>query len=1228
MKRLLALLGVLMMGLTLTWTAGPAVAVARTTTRPAAVPAADPATPGLVPVSPARLLDTRTTGGMVGAGGTVTVQAAGEGGLPGSGIAAVVVNLTVTGPTGPGFLTAYPTGSQRPEASSVNYAKAQTVANQAIVKVDEAGSFTIYASAGTHVLVDVTGYVPDGAAYSALSPSRVLDTRTGTGAPKAIVKAGGVVRLKVTGAGGVPDTGAGAVVLNVTDTASAGPGFVTAYPDGAQRPLASTLNYDKARTAAGMTIAKVGAGGYVDLYTSATSHLVADVVGWFPTTSDYTALTPTRALDTRTGVGRGGVKTQLKAGKSLDLQITGVNGVPESDGATAPTAVEVTVTATGPKAAGFVTAFPSGVDRPGVSTVNYAKAQTVANSATTGVGPDGRITIYTPAATHVVVDVVGYFSGPATTTEPPAGGYPVVKAITSGNAYHGPPSLSADGGQVLFSEESAVFYAASRAAETGDRQTPAEQTSADNDALRAEARRVTADDEDGGARLRLYDASTGTTSTVVGSPALPADSSIEDYQLSADGRYVVYSYDTYDYDETTDEGSSTYALKRLDRTTGQTLDIYSSTAADEDYVPSSSFATTPDGRFVAYEVPTGKYWETDDDSVPIVNVMLKDLSSSAKPVLVNESGVSANVASIADDGSAVAYGAFTKAQADSYPAGSSKVWSRTSGARVAIPRSSSDSAAQLAPDGDSAVFQDQSAADAVYYLDSWRRSGNTSTKLTSQTELEEYGGEQSTDGRYVVHGVDYYDADDVDEDGEFGDGHPVGIRLWDTQTRRLTTVAGADSYTVGQDDSTMPVAGTISGDGSHVGFLTGRGQVALWGPNPRDPNVGRALEVDESDLPPGEVGTSYSGTLHARGGKAPYTWSVTGLPAGLSLDPSTGAVAGTPSEASDEPVEVTLTDSRGSQATGTVALTVYAPLGKAASATGAGYSCSKLQSGAVACWGGSVFATVLAPHAVSGLPRGATVSKVVAGSYSGCAVLANQSLYCWDAGEEAAYRLSILGTGIVDVTASDDAPCALQSTGVVRCVVYDEDGDQSVQTVAFGGKVKAVSGLGEYLCGTLSTGALRCLYVGYGEPPVTVRGVSAKSFSVGYDGACAVVTGATVRCWDGDDEGSPYAISGVSSATQVATDSNHGCARISTGAVSCWGYNDDGQLGNGTTTDPASPTAGKAVAGLSGASAVAAGDGRSCALLSDGGVRCWGAAPTGDGTARGRPRPVRVLALG
>ena len=116
--------------------------------------------------------------------------------------------------------------------------------------------------------------------------------------------------------------------------------------------------------------------------------------------------------------------------------------------------------------------------------------------------------------------------------------------------------------------------------------------------------------------------------------------------------------------------------------------------------------------------------------------------------------------------------------------------------------------------------------------------------------------------------------------------------------------------------------------------------------------------------------------------------------------------------------------------------------------------------------------------------------------------------------------------------------------------------------------------------------------------------------------ACALRSDGKVRCWGSNTGGklgdgtttsrtSPVAVSGITTATQIAVGGTHTCALLADGTVKCWGANDQGQLGDGTTTNRSTPVS---VTGLTGVTvtALAAGYQHSCALISDGTVKCWG----------------------
>lgn len=380
-------------------------AVAGPLTAPGAAAAAPvpAAAPDLVPLSPARVVDTRYGTGApkrpVPAGSTTRIQLAGRGGVPASGVAAVVLNLTAVGASGDGFLTLWPSGGQRPTASNLNYRAGQTIANRVYLTVGSDGSADLYSQRPVDVVIDVTAYLPTGSSYQPLAPQRVLDTR-GAQRPAS----GSVTRVKVAGKAGVPASGAGAVALTVTAVNSASRGYATVFPTGAVRPTASTLNYPASATIAALTVSRLGPWGEVDIYVQSSVDVVVDVAGWYPATASYTPMTPLRVADSRfgTGISFGTVE----AGRSVDVPLTGVGGIPTAG----LTAVEINITATQQKGAGFITAYPAGQARPTASTLNVTRGVDVANSATLRVGAGGAVTVYTSTDTQIIVDVVGYFT--------------------------------------------------------------------------------------------------------------------------------------------------------------------------------------------------------------------------------------------------------------------------------------------------------------------------------------------------------------------------------------------------------------------------------------------------------------------------------------------------------------------------------------------------------------------------------------------------------------------------------------------------------------------------------------------------------------------------------------------------------------------------------------------------------------------------------------------------
>ena len=381
------------------------------------------------PLPPARILDTRNgTGGVpqrkLRPLDTLTVPVTGIGGVPPSGVAAVVLNVTVTNTTTPGYLTVYPNGVPHPLASNLNWVAGQTVPNLVEVAVGTSGAVTVFNPAGsTDVIFDVAGYVatpaePPGAdgLFTPVVPKRVLDTRDGTGeVSNRPVGPGQTISIRVAGTPNIPSTGVGAVVLNVTVTGATQPSYLTVFPAGTTRPNASNLNFVGGQTVPNRVIVKVGdlngTAGWVSFFNRAGStQVIADVGGWFTdngnaaaTGSRFVGMTPTRILDTRDGTG--GFTAPLGPGGSIALPVAGRAGVPVG-----ATAVVANVTVTDTTTASYLTAWPDGDTRPNASDLNWVAGRTVPNLVIVKLGSNGKLDLFNAAgSTNIVVDVVGYY---------------------------------------------------------------------------------------------------------------------------------------------------------------------------------------------------------------------------------------------------------------------------------------------------------------------------------------------------------------------------------------------------------------------------------------------------------------------------------------------------------------------------------------------------------------------------------------------------------------------------------------------------------------------------------------------------------------------------------------------------------------------------------------------------------------------------------------------------
>jgi hypothetical protein len=374
---------------------------------PPVVPGQDADAKGLYnPVSPDRIFDTRTgvgtAAGKIGGNSTRDVQVTGVAGVP-ADATAVALNVTATNQAAASVLTVYPAGQGRPNTSNLNVpAEKKDIANAVAVRVGAGGKVSIYnENNATDVIVDVVGYWSEtgGDRLTAISaPTRVFDTRDGTGTQQGAIGEGGVRTVSVAAAG-VP-SGATGVVANVTATNGTRGGFLTVFPSG-NVPSTSSVNFLPNANVPNLVFAPLAADGTMQIANAfGSTDVIVDVVGYFAPggTTRLAAVAPDRLLDTRsTG--------KVTPNGTVEFDVRGRGGVDAS-----AQSVLLNVTVNEPGAAGFLTAFPEG-GVPNASNVNFAPNQTVPNLVLARIGSDGKVRIAntSPGASNIIADVFAWF---------------------------------------------------------------------------------------------------------------------------------------------------------------------------------------------------------------------------------------------------------------------------------------------------------------------------------------------------------------------------------------------------------------------------------------------------------------------------------------------------------------------------------------------------------------------------------------------------------------------------------------------------------------------------------------------------------------------------------------------------------------------------------------------------------------------------------------------------
>lgn len=383
----------------------------------------------------------------------------------------VVLNITVTNATGPGFVQVSPTGLAAPgSVSSVNVERAgQTVANVVVVPLGPSQEFTVYSYSGGHIVVDIlgsfkatNGWTPNG--YVAVDPIRAHDSHC----PTCTALAGGTYRdVKVTGVGTNTDPvgwvppSATAVAVSVTADGPTGDGFISAVATTVNPPMpTSTANYQGGKSVTGFSIVPVSADGKIRIYSHTNTHFQVDVLGFFAATlgGDFTSVTPFRALDTRDL--NGGALPAAGTRSTVDVA---TNGVPLDSGAVVG---NLTTTQTTSAGALKIARSPSAVEREFRNVTMSTANQIIAGGVFSGTD-NGHVEVVATSAAHRIFDVSGWFA-PVRRAKP-GEITPAPYEATPGRART--PVLSADGTKVVWVEDASPGGPAGQIFKIWDRDT-------------------------------------------------------------------------------------------------------------------------------------------------------------------------------------------------------------------------------------------------------------------------------------------------------------------------------------------------------------------------------------------------------------------------------------------------------------------------------------------------------------------------------------------------------------------------------------------------------------------------------------------------------------------------------------------------------------------------------------------------------------------------------------
>ena len=397
-----------------------------------------------VPIAPTRIVDSRSgsvslahLSGKFTTSVARTFQVAGLGPIPANAVA-VTGNATVTNQNHAGYLAVTPTPQNAPTSSTVNFPLGDNRGNNLTVTLSPTGTLSATLVAGTgktaDLIFDVTGYfVADNSAdtYVPVAPSRLIDSRDGTGQPSVPGDEGPGIPAKFIA--GQPQTftnfpegfnfsmntviplAATAITGNLTVTNQTRAGYLAITPDPTSTPTSSNLNFPTHDNRGNGFTAQFNASHQFSIVymasAGATADVILDVTGYYLADLSglhFYPLAPGRVLDTRAGVANSELSGVFNASAPREVSVAGHWAIPSD-----AQAATGNLTVTDQTAAGYVAITTASVSSPTTSSLNFPIGDNRGNGVTVPFSGSGSLWLVykAPAGkkTDLILDVTGYF---------------------------------------------------------------------------------------------------------------------------------------------------------------------------------------------------------------------------------------------------------------------------------------------------------------------------------------------------------------------------------------------------------------------------------------------------------------------------------------------------------------------------------------------------------------------------------------------------------------------------------------------------------------------------------------------------------------------------------------------------------------------------------------------------------------------------------------------------